>query len=79
MGSRDEAGGTGSESAGLSYRVPPRFDCAGGNDRIRDWEPLSPKKGDTDSEVTCGMAFAAATRPDRQDGRQNADISKRRC
>ena len=64
MGSRDEAGGTGSESASLSYRVPPRLDSAGEHDHVRVWKLQNPNKGDTDSEVTCGVAVAVATRPD---------------
>ena len=64
MGSRDEAGGTGGESASLSYRVPPRFDSAGDHDHVRIWKLQNAKKGVTGSEVTCGVAVAVATRPD---------------
>ena len=64
MGSRDEAGGTGSESASLSYRVPPRFDSTSVHDHVRVWKLQNPNKGDTESEVTCGVAAAVATRPD---------------
>jgi hypothetical protein len=64
MGSRDEAGGTGSESASLSYRVPPRFDSAGDHDHVRAWKLQNLDNGDTDSEVTRGVAVALATGPD---------------